>query len=254
MRFKNLNQALKIFLFSFIIAGFAGSCTTTYSVSSKQDSYLKIDSRLDNRSSKTMDSIINPYKTTLDQSMNEVIGYSDGLTISKPESTLGNWVADALESNAEHLTGAKIAFAVQNHGGVRIREIPAGPVTLSKIYELMPFENYLTLVTADGKIVSEFLNRIAKYGGWPVSKSLIFRIEGETAKDIMIDGKPLEPDSSYILAMPDYVANGGDDCFFFEPLPKNNTEYLIRDILVNEVKRLTSKNEHISGKTEGRIR
>lgn len=254
MRFQNLKQLLNLFLFICAISGIAGSCTTTYNVSSKQDSYLKIDSKLDSQSSNKMDSIINPYKTTLDKIMNEVIGYSDGLSISKPESTLGNWVADALESNAENLTGTEVAFAVQNHGGVRIREIPAGPVTLSKIYELMPFENYLTLVTADGKIVSEFLNRIAKYGGWPVSKSLSFRIEGETAKDILIDGKPLDPDSSYILAMPDYVANGGDDCFFFEPLPKNNTEYLIRDILINEVKKLTSDNKHISAKNEGRIK
>jgi 2',3'-cyclic-nucleotide 2'-phosphodiesterase (5'-nucleotidase family) len=254
MRFKSLNEALYIFLFFLIISGIATSCTTSYKVSSEKDSYLRIDSKLDNKSSKTIDSIIDPYKNTLDQIMNEVIGYSDGLSIGKPESTLGNWVADALETNAENLTGANIAFAVQNHGGIRIREIPAGQVTLSKIYELMPFENSLTLITVDGKIVSEFLDRIAKYGGWPVSKSLKFRIEGETARDILIDGFPLDTAATYILAMPDYVANGGDDCFFFEPLPKNNTEYLIRDILLNEVKKLSSQNEHISAKIEGRIR
>ena len=50
--------------------------------------------------------------------------------------------------------------------------------------------------------------------------------------------------------MPDYVANGGDDCFFFEPIPKLYSGNLIRDILINELKNSTSENEHIKSRIE----
>ncbi|MGE5356363.1 MAG: 5'-nucleotidase C-terminal domain-containing protein [Deltaproteobacteria bacterium] len=233
---------------------FPYACTTTYKVSSINGNYIKIDNKTAPKASSKIDSIILPYKTNLDRIMNEVIGYSDGLSSSKPESTLGNWVADALEARAEQHSGSNIAFAVQNHGGLRIREIPAGPVTLSKLYELMPFENDLTILEADGKTVKLFLDRIAKYGGWPVSKSLSFRIKGETAEEIIIDGSPLNPDLKYLLAMPDYIANGGDDCFFFVQMPKNQTGILIRDILISEVKRSKENNKNISSRIEGRIK
>ena len=187
MGLKRVNQTFKLCFWVLILFGTVNSCTTSYRVNSVKDSYLRIDPKLDSGSN-TIDSIINPYKTGLDKIMNEEIGYSDGLTISKPESTLGNWVADALKKNAEQETNMNIAFAVQNYGGIRIKEIPKGPVTLSKIYELMPFDNYLAIMEVDGKIVAEFLDRLAKYGRWPVSSSLKFRIEGETAKDIFIDG------------------------------------------------------------------
>lgn len=37
-------------------------------------------------------------------------------------------------------------LAVQNQGGVRINEIPAGPLTIKKVYELDPFDNPLLIV------------------------------------------------------------------------------------------------------------
>ena len=254
MNLKILKKEFSRYFVLLLLTVFMISCTTTYNVNKVQESYLRIDPKLENTASKSMDSLINPYKMSLDNIMNEVIGYSDGLSMSKPESTLGNWVADALEKNAEQIAGMNIAFAAQNYGGLRIKEITEGPVSLSKIYELMPFDNYLTILTVDGRVLGEFIDRIAKYGGWPVSSSLKFRIENDIAIDISIDNIPLDPDSSYLIALPDYIANGGDDCFFFDSVPKNYTGYLIRDILINEVKNSTAKNEHIKAKIEGRIR
>lgn len=241
-------------LFAILILISLNSCFTSYKSVTSEVSYEKVDKKLDTASAKIIDSLVNPYKTGLDKIMNEVIGYSDGLSISKPESTLGNWAADVMEESAKKLSGSDISFAALNHGGIRIREIPEGPVTVSKIYELMPFENYITIIKADGNIIKQFLDRIAKYGGWPVSNSLSFRIEGDTAQDIMIDGKAFDLNSGYTIAIPDYVANGGDDCFFFDQVPKQNTDQLIRNILIDEVKNLSAKNEHLKAKIEGRIK
>lgn len=240
--------AAAIFIFVF------SSCATHYRISGSQQSYHRIDKKLDTLPETGIELMIEPYKNELNAIMDEVIGYSAGLSKNRPESTMGNWVCDALEKFAAEKTGQNIAFAAQNYGGLRINEIPQGPVSRGKIFELMPFENFLTIMTVEGSIVKEFLDRIAEYGGWPVSRSLQFRIEDGKAVDIMIKGAPFDINSDYILALPDYVANGGDGSFFFEAIPKEHTEYLIRDILIDEVRNSASRNEAISAEIEGRIR
>jgi 2',3'-cyclic-nucleotide 2'-phosphodiesterase (5'-nucleotidase family) len=238
--------ALFIFVFS--------SCSTHYRLSGSQQTYHRIDKKLDSIPETGIALMIEPYKNELAAIMDEVIGYSAGLSKTRPESTMGNWVSDALEKFAVEKTGQDIAFAAQNYGGLRINEVPEGPITRGKIFELMPFENFLTIMTVEGSIVQEFLDRIAAYGGWPVSGSLQFRIEDSKAADIFIKGIPFDINATYILALPDYVANGGDGSFFFEPIPKEHTEYLIRDILIDEVIKTTGKNEAIKANIEGRIR
>jgi 2',3'-cyclic-nucleotide 2'-phosphodiesterase (5'-nucleotidase family) len=246
MKSKYLLLIIPVLLISF-------SCKTVYSVKSENVSYHKVDKKQDVIKSPSLDSIIMPYKLKLDNIMNEVIGNCDGLSIEKPESTLGNWMADALEKNSEIYSGKEVSFAILNYGGIRIKDIPNGEVTLSKMYELMPFENYVSLIDMEGKTVKTLLDRIANYGGWPVSKSLRFKILINQATDIFIDGKPLDPESIYTVALPDYVANGGDDCYFLESLPKTNTEYLLRDLFINEVKTLKNADKNIGAALEGRI-
>lgn len=246
MKSKYLLLFIPIVLLSF-------SCKTVYSVKSENASYIKLDKKQDAIKSTSLDSIIMPYKQKLDNIMNEVIGNCDGLNIDKPESTLGNWMADALEKNSEIYRGKDVSFAVLNYGGIRIKDIPEGEVTLSKMFELMPFENYVSFIDMDGKTVKTLLDRIANYGGWPVSKSLRFKILNNQATDIFIDDKPLDPESNYTVALPDYVANGGDDCYFLEPLTKTNTEYLLRDLFIEEVKNLNKVGKNIGSTIEGRI-
>lgn len=246
MKSKFLLLFISLILFSF-------SCKTIYKVKSENANYLKVDKRQDVIKSASMDSMIMPYKIKLDKIMNEVIGNCDGLSIEKPESTLGNWMADALEKNSETFLGKDVSFAILNHGGIRIKDISNGEVTLSKMYELMPFENYVSFIDMDGKSVQTLLDRIANYGGWPVSKSLRFNILNNQATNIFIDGKPLDPEAKYTIALPDYIANGGDDCFFLEPLPKTNTEYLLRDLFISEVKNSKKAGKNIGSAIDGRI-
>ena len=252
------NNKLQHFFCAFLVSAFFifsnSSCSSHYRIADTQQTYHRINKKIDTIPGTGMEAMIEPYRNQLNAIMDEVIGYSAGLSKTRPESTMGNWVSDALEKFAAEKTGQNIAFAAQNYGGLRINEIPQGPVTRGKIFELMPFENFLTIITVEGSIVKEFLDRIAEYGGWPVSRSLQFRIEDTKAVDIMIKGVPFDINADYILALPDYVANGGDGSFFFEPLPKEHSEYLIRDILIEEVRNSASRNEAIGAEIEGRIR
>jgi len=38
--------------------------------------------------------------------------------------------------------------------------------------------------------------------------------------------------------LPDYIANGGDDCFFLKPIPRLNSHLYIRDIVIEYLTKL----------------
>lgn len=244
---------IRIIILSITLSFLLPSCKSYYTVNKTDAQFYKIDKRLDSIKNSKVDSIIAPYKAKLDSKMNEVIGYAGYMNKQRPESTLGNWVADVIAEKAEKLSGKQIDFAVQNYGGLRIPEITKGPVTLGKIYELMPFQNFVTIITTNGHVIKQFFDRMAQYGGWPISKGARYKIKDGKPIDITINGKPFDPDASYTIALPDYVANGGDKCFFFRDQEKYITDKLIRDVLIEAVKEAHAKGIPVSSKIEGRV-
>jgi 2',3'-cyclic-nucleotide 2'-phosphodiesterase (5'-nucleotidase family) len=203
--------------------------------------------------SPAVDSLIAPYKKTLDAEMNAVIGTVEhSLEKGKPESTLGNWVADALLDFSTGL-GYEVDFAIQNYGGLRIGELPEGTLRLGQIYELMPFDNTLVILEADAGDLGAFFERIARYGGWPVSREVRMEIRQDSLASLSLSGKPVGEGRTYRIAMPDYIANGGDNCDFFVDNPRENTGVLIRDILVRKVRETTEKGDPVRAVRDGRI-
>ncbi len=177
-----------------------------------------------------VDSLIAPYRAAIEEEMNEVVGYAEGEMVkSKPNSALSNWVADVLLDLGREYSGGQVDFAIQNYGGIRIPSISPGNVSRGKIFELMPFENKLVILQSDGKVVKQFFDRIAQYGGWPLSKGTSFRIQGDRAIDIIIDGKPLNLEGQYTFVLPDFVADGGDDNSFLKDVKRRDMDLLIRD-------------------------
>lgn len=198
--------------------------------------------------------LISPYKQQLDAAMNEVIGRAArSMTKRKPESPLGNWVADVLMTEARNLYGTEVDAAVQNYGGIRISEIPSGNITVGKIYELMPFDNMLVLVEMNGTQVQQFFNKIAADGGWPVSAEVHFTARGENAQNLQLSQTAIDPEGQYKIAMPDYIANGGGDMAFLKPLARQNSGMQIRDLLIKYIRDKTYNNQKIESYISGRI-
>lgn len=198
--------------------------------------------------------IIAPYKTALDEQMGEVIGKTNKrLFKEKPESPLGNWLTDALQAQVQSLSSKAVDASVQNYGGIRIPELPEGEVTLGKLYELMPFDNMLVVVEMTGRVTQQFFDHIAADGGWPVSREISFVLKGKRADRLMIHGKPLDPEATYRISLPDYIANGGGDCSFLVGLPRENTGRLVRDLLIKHTRELTLQNKLLEAQVEGRI-
>ena len=200
-------------------------------------------------------SMIEPYKAKLDETMNDVIGYNEvELTKGKPNSGLTNWFSDVLLEESQKLVTEKVDFAIQNYGGIRIPVLAQGNVTVGKIYELMPFDNLMYIQELPGSVVLQLFDKIAESGGWPISHSVSMDIAYGKAKNIFINGVALDTAKTYIAAIPDYIANGGDNMIFLKGVKTTNTNALIRDLLINNIRFHTSQGRNIKSNPAPRIK
>jgi 2',3'-cyclic-nucleotide 2'-phosphodiesterase (5'-nucleotidase family) len=199
-------------------------------------------------------SMVEPYRLKLDETMNEVIAYCDVEMIKgKPTSNLTNWFTDVLLVSAQKLVSDSLDFAVQNYGGIRLPAIPKGNMTVGKVYELMPFDNIMYVLELKGSVVQQLFDRMAESGGWPVSKNVYFEIAYGKAKNVKIKEMPLDTNKIYYAALPDYVANGGDNMTFLKECKMHNTNTLIRDMIINHLRENKNKGINIVPSTEKRI-
>jgi len=238
-----------IFLFSLLLF----SCSKTIHVAQTKVTGYELTNKAVSPDAEIA-AIIAPYKESLDEEMNEIIGeVSSRMEKGKPESTLCNWVADAVMEMASGRFDKPIDFAVQNYGGIRIGSISPGPLTKGKIFELMPFDNLVSIVEVPGIYVDSLLTRFAASGGWPVSKELRFQISNRKPVSVMIGGKPFDLSNTYTIAMPDYIANGGDNMHFLKGLERTDLDYLIRDALIGFAEIESGRGNQIKGKMDKRI-
>ena len=116
----------------------------------------------------------------------------------------------------------------------------------------MPFDNTLILQKLKGSELKAFIDHIALRGGWPIA-GMTMRIKDKKAYDILIGGKPLNPDAYYTTANSDFVANGGEDAAMLRNIPQQNIGYLMRDALFDYIQWLKSQGKNVSGTTETRV-
>jgi 2',3'-cyclic-nucleotide 2'-phosphodiesterase (5'-nucleotidase family) len=179
--------------------------------------------------------VLNTYRDALNKTMNVVVGsIEENLKKDKPNSTLGNMVCDAMLVQAQKID-KNCTIAIANYGGLRIPYLNKGQVTLGNIYELMPFENTLSIIPLSGAWLDTICQKIAKAGGMPVS-GLQFKMDKEKAVDIIVNKQPIDYSKTYTICVNSYMAAGGDNCDFLIPMPKQNTTVLIRDAIIDFIK------------------
>lgn len=186
--------------------------------------------------------LIAPYRAKLEETMNRQLAtIVTPLKKASPECNLGNWMADLLHTAGKDVfPGKTIAFSTANHGGLRVQEIGAGPLLVSEIYELMPFDNQWVALELSGTEMTEFINHIANSGGWPVSKELNVSKGSDGKLKILISGKKVAPKEKYLVAMPDYVANGGGNSTMLKGKAQLASNQLMRDLLIKYAGKITS--------------
>ena len=230
-----------------------GGCKTYTHIVETEVSYLRAEETQNENSD--LEDYIADYREQMAEEMDVIIGnIPTELKKNKPNSNMGNWFTDILEIEAKKIFKEDIAFAVQNYGGLRLPSLAEGPLSVGKIYELMPFDNTLVLLEMKAEHIQLFLNGIADYGGWPISSQLSFTIDNKSATDIMIKGEPLDGQKIYKVAMPDYVATGGDSNDFLRALPFLDSGVFIRDVVITHLVQLNKEGKEMIVDTNKRIR
>ena len=240
------------FLLAYLLLISSG-CSTVQHISKTDVRYETLNSKAVSAPDEETTAMIAPYKTEVDKEMNEVLGNVPvDLTKRKPESTLGNWYSDAMLDIAAK-KGYKADFAISNYGGLRIPQITAGPLTMGEIFELCPFDNLLVIMELKGDIVDSLLQQTAETEGWPVSKGIQMVINDKKMVKCTIQGEPLSMSKTYIVAMPDYVANGGDGLKVLITQKRVQTALLVRDMLIEYARDATASGKGITSAIDGRI-
>ena len=243
-----------VFLLVIFSAMFAG-CKSTSSVTRIEPSAVQMNSA--SEEDPAILSIIDPYKSTLEKEMTSVLCISEDEAVKgQPEGKLGNLIADiTLNRTNEYLKELGLAPAdicMLNNGGLRT-SLPKGEITMGKIFELMPFENMIVVLTMSGEQTLEMFKYIAGANGVPLAGARL-KIENEKPKDITINGVPFDPNKSYRVVTSDYLAGGGDKMRFFNnPAEKKLLNRKLREAIAEYMLMEGKKGNKLQPKLDQRI-
>ena len=247
---KNIIVALACIIFS--------RCSTSPKLKKVETSMLEVNSKTPGLEDSTLMKTIQPYKGKIDSIMNEVLGISDQeLLKALPEGTLGDFVADAiLKKTNEHYNPSdnlQVDFCLLNNGGLR-SQLPKGKITLGNVYELMPFENSIVILTISGEKMKQMFESLVQNNGAPFSGATI-KAKGKKISELKIRGQSFDVLRTYKVATSDYLAGGGDKYNFFnDPIKSENLNYKLRDAIVDHIRDETKKGNSIKVVLDGRIK
>jgi 5'-nucleotidase len=141
--------------------------------------------------------------------------------VRRRETNLASLIADAMLWKTR---SAGTVVALQNGGGVRAT-IPAGPITVGKVYEVLPFGNTLVVLDLKGsEIIAALENGVSQ---WEQSSGRFLsgvaglrytfdlsRPVGQrvTRVEVAAQGgfQPIDPNATYRTVVNSFIAAGGD--------------------------------------------
>jgi len=203
-------------------------------------------------------SLIESIQASQDDVLGEVVGRTavklDGEReiVRAGESNLGNLITDAMRS----VTGADIALT--NGGGIRA-SIDAGDITKGEVITVLPFGNYIVTLNATGaEIVAALQHGAGDYpepkGAFPHVSGLSYTIDaskpkGQKVTSVTVNGAPIDPNRTYVLATNDFIAAGGDEYAMFADNAVTGHYPALDEAVVEHLKAQGAA----AAKTEGRI-
>lgn len=241
VKLKKYKAAIKqiVLFLTFLLAVSCGH--QQYHVSRVEGKEIGVTDK--NKEVAAIEDFIKPYRENIDKDLSTVLAYAPE-TLDKSgewQTTIGNLMADAAFDFGNRVfikrENKKIDICLLNFGGIR-SIIPKGNVTTRTAFEVMPFENSLIVTELKGEQILEIVNYIiSEKKAHPVS-GLTFTIDKDNiAKDIYVQGKPLQNDRIYNVVTSDYLSNGGDNMNFFKKSLKNyELDYKIRNVMIDYFK------------------
>lgn len=169
-----------------------------------------------------LESLLRPFKERGDAALSLELGSSasalvgERMVVRKQETNLGNLIAESYRAKF----GADIGMT--NSGGIRA-SIPAGKITLESVMNVLPFGNDIGTADLKGRELIEYFRivvhtlapkptEMAPGGAFPQLAGITMTANRwqKTITNVRIAGVPVDPDKTYKLALPKFVADGGD--------------------------------------------
>jgi 5'-nucleotidase len=195
--------------------------------------------------------VVDPYLRRTAAKREEKLGIRTAAPIARSyteEAPLGNLLADALRA----ATGADMAM--MNSGGIR-SDLPAGELTYADVFAVSPFDNYPAVVVLTPAQILGMLQATSN-GVRGIMQVSGIRYTIDAAKDAdkpandrnrvvsltLEDGTPLDPAKLYRVAMPDFIAAGGDGTQdIMSTVPKDRIQVdatAIRDAIIAPLRKM----------------
>lgn len=172
---------------------------------------------------------LQPYRARLQSRMTTVLARVDkAFSRRRPESTLGNLVADICFAKFRHM-GSPVDIFITNLGGIR-NDLSAGKVSVNATFEILPFENSLVRTRVTGRELLQIMEVIAKRGGEPLAGATL-QFAGKDAAVVRstVGGKPIQLERVYSLGTNDYLVTTGFLHKILKGKPLKQTGLTLRD-------------------------
>jgi 2',3'-cyclic-nucleotide 2'-phosphodiesterase (5'-nucleotidase family) len=202
----------------------------------------------DRRIAETIDTVV----ARVEKGFSDRIGESIG-PVSRSgdaESQLGNMVCDAMQWK---LRGD---MSITNKGGVRT-DLPSGVITSRDVFNVLPFDNTLGVVTVTGSFMKELIEDKVAYGGSGLYVSGMrvkidrHRERGDRVVSLEIGGEPYGPDKEYRLVTTDYLLEGNSGMTKLTTLRDQaaiESGVYMRESLIEYIKEFSPLNPKLDGR------
>ena len=150
---ENIGINMKRIIYLLVILACISCNQHPRQVVSKTGTIILIDSTLDAIQDTEYITTLSPIKADLEAQLCSPIGHApEDLAVYQPECPMLNWATETLWACAKEVCPKKVDMAVMNMGGMRC-QWQKGPITQGNVFELMPFDNQLVVLTLDRKSV-----------------------------------------------------------------------------------------------------
>ena len=242
VKLKKYNGFLKLFVI-FLTLFLISSCSkNNYNLTKIEGKQVPVTENAGETSE--IENFIKPYRDHINQDLDNVLAYCPETldkSTGKWQTGIGSLMADVCVQRGNIVFNARekkdIDLCLLNHGGIRAI-LPKGNITTRSAFEIMPFENSLVVMALKGEQILEIAAYIIKEKKPQPLSGMTFTITKDNkAKNIMIQGKPLDLNRTYYVTTNDYLANGGDSMTFFaKSTQKFDLNYKLRDVLIDYFK------------------
>ncbi len=193
-----------------------------------------------------------------DKNLQKVVGYApepmwgDYHLVRMSETSIGNFTADIMRKFAK----TQVAFV--NGGGIRDSFIP-GKITLDHVMRVYPFNNSIVKKKIKGSDLRKALEHSISgwrkngqdipFGGFLQVSGLRVVAEPGRLIDVWVGDEPLKDFKSYSVAMPDFLAQGGDGYDMLAKSEKiSDTGSTMRDVFLNYMEKDGDMEKNVEGR------